>query len=273
MAPKSDSTEGIVLNFVNEVNHLSNILLILSSVDLSSAVAFEFVGYLEMKHVFILSAIDTQILGVFQNRPLNSQNVADFLQKFNLKKAAIQKALDTLADTGRISFKEYGKQKIYLARQDQFEIPNSEELNQMKEENAKLQEKMDEQKRAISEVEREIKALQSNLTLEEICAKEAKLKKEVKDMEEKLTKLRMGVTLVSPKEREAVEGMYTDTLTQWRRRKRMFKDLWDALTENSPKDPKEFKEELGLEYDEDAGVSLQSFVDLMQHCKKRARGH
>lgn len=79
--------------------------------------------------------------------------MADSLQKFNLKKGAIQKALDTLADSGRISFKEYGKQKIYLARQDQFDIPNSEELNRMKEDNAKLQEKLDEQRKEISEVE------------------------------------------------------------------------------------------------------------------------
>ncbi|KAM7464358.1 hypothetical protein LguiA_032479 [Lonicera macranthoides] len=225
MAPKSDSAEGIVLNFVNE-----------------------------------------------QNRPLNSQNVADFLQKYNLKKSAIQKALDTLADSGRISFKEYGKQKIYLARQDQFDIPNSEELNCMKEENAKLQENLDDQKKAISEVEGEIKSLQSNLTLEEIHSKEAKLRKEVKEMEEKLTKLRGGITLVSPEERKAVEGMYLNTTNQWKRRKRMFRDIWDAITENSPKDIKEFKEELGIEYDEDVGVSLQSFGDLMQHGKKRARG-
>lgn len=88
-----------------------------------------------------------------QNRPLNSQNVADSLQKFNLKKAAIQKALDSLADSGKISFKEYGKQKIYLARQDQFNIPNNEELNQMKEENSKLQEQLGERKKAIAEVE------------------------------------------------------------------------------------------------------------------------
>lgn len=88
-----------------------------------------------------------------QNRPLNSQTVADFLQKFNLKKTGIQKALDTLADNGKISFKEYGKQKIYLARQDQFDIPNSEELTQMKEENSKLQAQLDEQKKAVSEIE------------------------------------------------------------------------------------------------------------------------
>ncbi|KAI8012387.1 hypothetical protein LOK49_LG06G02750 [Camellia lanceoleosa] len=207
-----------------------------------------------------------------QNRPLNSQNVADFLQKFNLKKASIQKALDSLADSGRISFKEYGKQKIYLARQDQFDIPNSEELTKMKEENTKLQEQLNEQRRAISEVEGEMKALQSNLTLEQILAKEANLRKEVEEMEDRLTKLRGGVTLVSPEERKAVERMYMDTISQWRRRKRMFRDVWDAITENSPKDLKEFKEELGIEYDEDVGVSLQSFCDLMRHGKKRARG-
>lgn len=90
---------------------------------------------------------------VQQNRPLNSQNVADALQKYNLKKTAVQKALDSLADSGKISFKEYGKQKIYIARQDQFEIPNSEELNHMKEENAKLQEQLKEQKREVSDIE------------------------------------------------------------------------------------------------------------------------
>ncbi|KAK4605881.1 hypothetical protein RGQ29_000241 [Quercus rubra] len=226
MAPKSDSAEAIVLNFVNE-----------------------------------------------QNRPLNSQNVADSLQKFNLKKAATQKALDNLADNGRISFKEYGKQKIYLARQDQFNIPNNDELNQMKEENAKLQQQLQEQKKAISEVEGEIKTLQSNLTLEQIRDKDAKLRKEVKEMEEKLDKLRGGVTLVRPEDRKAVEDMVSEKLTQWRRRKRMFKDLWDAITENSPKDLKEFKEELGIEYDEDVGVSLQSYSDLMQRDKKRPRGY
>ncbi|KAJ7954079.1 homologous-pairing protein 2-like [Quillaja saponaria] len=225
MAPKSDSAEAIVLNFINE-----------------------------------------------QNRPLNSQNVADALQKFNLKKAAIQKALDNLADSGRISFKEYGKQKIYIARQDQFDIPNNEELNQMKEEKAKLQQQLEEEKKAIIEVEGEIRTLQSNLTLEQIYQRESKLRTEVDELENKLAKLRGGVTLVRPGDRKVVEEMFSEKLSLWRKRKRMFKDIWDVITENSPKDPKEFKEELGIEYDEDAGASLQSFSDLLQHGKKRPRG-
>lgn len=92
-----------------------------------------------------------------QNRPLNTQNAADALQKFNLKKTAVQKALDSLADAGKITFKEYGKQKIYIARQDQFEIPNNEELAQMKEENATFQEQLQEKKKTISEVESGVK--------------------------------------------------------------------------------------------------------------------
>lgn len=60
-------------------------------------------------------------------------------------------------------------------------------------------------------------------------------------MEEKLVKLRQGVTLVSPEERQAVEKLYVDMVTQWRKRKRMFKDVWDAITENSPKNLNEFK--------------------------------
>ncbi|XP_050225597.1 homologous-pairing protein 2 homolog [Mercurialis annua] len=225
MAPKPDSAEAIVLNFVNE-----------------------------------------------QNRPVNSQNAADALQKFNLKKAAVQKALDSLADSGKISFKEYGKQKIYIARQDQFEIPNSEELNLMKEKNSELQKQVEEQKKATNAVEGEIKALQSNLTLEQIHDKEVKLRNEVKEMEDKMVKLRGGVTLVSPEERKAIEKIYSEQISHWKKRKRMFKDLWDAITENSPKNLKEFKEELGFEYDEDVGVSLQSFSDLLQPGKKRTRG-
>ncbi|CAO2828398.1 unnamed protein product [Amaranthus hypochondriacus] len=207
-----------------------------------------------------------------QNRPLNTQNVADALQKYNLKKTAVQKALDSLADSGKISFKEYGKQKIYIARQDQFEIPNSEELSRMKEGNAKLQEQLNEQKKVISEVEGEIKTLQSNLTLEDMRSKLGRLRVEVEDMEIKLTKLRGGVTLVKPEERKAIEDMYENAISQWRKRRRMFKDVWDTITENSPKDLKEFKEELGLEYDEDVGLSLQSYCDLMPRSKKRGRG-
>ncbi|XP_076932360.1 homologous-pairing protein 2 homolog [Bidens hawaiensis] len=142
----------------------------------------------------------------------------------------------------------------------------------MKEENARLQELLDEQKKSNSQLEGEIKSLQSNLTLDEIQAKDVKLRQQVKELEERLTKLREGVTLVSPEERKIVEKTFSDSIGNWRKRKRMFKDVWDTITENSPKNPNEFKEELGIEYDEDIGVSLQTYATLMPHGHKRARG-
>lgn len=60
-------------------------------------------------------------------------------------------------------------------------------------------------------------------------------------MEEKLVKLRRGVTLVKTEDREAVAEIFSAKLSQWRKRRRMFKDIWDTITENSPKDLKEFK--------------------------------
>ncbi|KAL6187929.1 hypothetical protein ACLB2K_039324 [Fragaria x ananassa] len=257
MAPKSYNTEG---------NHtLAKLLVLLISIsDLLSDNPSLLVS--ENLAAIVLRFVNEQ------NKPLNSQNVADALQKYNLKKTAVQKSLDTLADGGKISFKEYGKQKIYLARQDQFDIPNSEELSQMKEANTKLQGQLAEQKRAISEVEGEIKALQSNLTMEQIKEKDTKLRKEVKELEDKLEKLRGGVTLVRPEDRKIIEQMYSEKISQWRKGKRIFRDLWDTITENSPKDLNEFKEELGLEYDEDVGVDLQSFSDLLPKSTKRPRG-
>lgn len=60
-------------------------------------------------------------------------------------------------------------------------------------------------------------------------------------MEDRLSKLCDGVTLVSPEERKAVEKTFSDAISQWKKRKRMFKDVWDTITENSPKTPLELK--------------------------------
>lgn len=71
---------------------------------------------------------------------------------------------------------------------------------------------------------------------------------QVKEMEEKLIKLREGVTLVRPEDKKAVEDMYSDKINQWRKRKRMFRDVWDTVTENFPRDIKEFKVKSSYNY-------------------------
>ena len=64
---------------------------------------------------------------------------------------------------------------------------------------------------------------------------------QVQEMEEKLKKLQSGVILVKPEDKKIIEETFSEKANQWRKRKRMFKELWDNITENSPKDQKEFK--------------------------------
>ena len=112
---------------------------------------------------------------------------------------------------------------------------------------------------AINEIEAKIQALEVNLTLEHIREKETKLRYEVSNMELKLKKLCEGIVLVKPEERKTVQDMYSEKMIQWIKQKRAFKEIWDTITENMPKDLKEFKKELGIETDEDVGVSFQSY--------------
>ncbi|KAF5457942.1 hypothetical protein F2P56_022013, partial [Juglans regia] len=86
--------------------------------------------------------------------PLNSQNVADYLQKFNLKKVVVQKALDTLADTGEISFSRSTVSRRFTSP-DKTNLTSrtTKSLIGWRKKNASLQQHLQEQRKAVGEVE------------------------------------------------------------------------------------------------------------------------
>lgn len=64
-----------------------------------------------------------------QNRPYSAQDVFGNLQReHGLGKAAVVKALEQLAQQGKIREKAYGKQKIYFADQAQFDTVSDADL-------------------------------------------------------------------------------------------------------------------------------------------------
>lgn len=65
----------------------------------------------------------------------------------------MQKALDTLSDNETISFKDFGKQRVYLAKQDQFKVPSAEELGKMTAENATVLNDLAAKKASVNELE------------------------------------------------------------------------------------------------------------------------
>ncbi|CAM6117326.1 unnamed protein product [Calypogeia fissa] len=197
-----------------------------------------------------------------QNRPLNAQVIADALQNHGIRKATVQKVLDTFSDNGTISFKDFGKQKIYLAKQDQFTVPSSEELEQMTKENARVQNELAAKKASVNELETELRSMATHLTDSQIAERTQKLTDEIATIEAKLSKLREGTVLVTPEEKKSVEESFNLKLGLWRKRKRMFKELWDMMTEAIPENFKQFREELGIETDEEVGIRLEDHCNL-----------
>ena len=66
----------------------------------------------------------------------------------------MQRALDTAAESGAISFKDYGKQRIFLARQDRLDVLSSEALEGLTAGNAEKQSEAMRLKETCSELER-----------------------------------------------------------------------------------------------------------------------
>lgn len=77
------------------------------------------------------------------------------------------------------------------------------------------------------------------LVLYQYC--NARILRQITTMEAKLSKLRDGSILVTPEEKKGVEESYTLKVGLWRKRKRMFKELWDMMSEAMPANSKEFR--------------------------------
>ena len=70
------------------------------------------------KHTFAPQAEDRVLHFITtHNRPWNVLGVSDHLAQFGVKKAQVQRALDTLSEGGKVTCKEFGKAKLYLPLQ------------------------------------------------------------------------------------------------------------------------------------------------------------
>ncbi|KAF7697834.1 hypothetical protein HF521_004344 [Silurus meridionalis] len=158
-----------------------------------------------------------------KNRPYSAQDVFGNLQKqHGLGKTAVVKAMEQLAQDGRIREKVYGKQKIYFADQSQFSDVSDSDLKQMDSRISELSRQVETATQSCRQLDTELKELNSSLTTER----------------EKVYKERI---------------LY---VKEWKKRKRLAADMMGAILEGYPKSKKEFLEEVGVETDEDHKVKI-----------------
>lgn len=173
-----------------------------------------------------------------------------------LGKAAVTKALEQLARQGRLREKAFGKQKIYFADQEQFETVSDADLQGLDTKIVDLTAKLQSLQQSCRHMEAELKELTSVLTTPEMQREIQELKKECADYTKRLQNIKAATNHVTPEEKERVYRDKQKYSKEWRKRKRMATELFDAILEGYPKSKKQFFEEVGIETDEDHNVKL-----------------
>lgn len=191
------------------------------------------------------------------------------------------KALDQLAQEGKIKEKTYGKQKIYFADQNQFDTVSDADLHGLDASIVALTAKVQSLQQSCRHMEAELKELTSALTTPEMQKEIQELKKECAQYTERLKNIKAATNHVTPEEKEKVYRDRQKYCKEWRKRKRMTTELCDAILEGYPKSKKQFfvsdsslllpwnlcpkdsfitffapQEEVGIETDEDHNVLL-----------------
>ena len=201
---------------------------------------------------------------VQQNRPYSAKNVFDNLHGA-IGMTQVTKALDDLSDKGLLTRKDNKKQKVYWVTQkvggdasgDTGEASTEEgqkSVAELEEEAKQLKEQVTEIQAKADALVSENKKLASQPSDEEAAAMIEQLKEETAKMQEKLEGLRANTTLVSKEELQKVESRYNAMKKAWRVRKRLCRDICDAMGESSGQSFKQLAETMGLETDEDCGI-------------------
>ncbi|XP_060608544.1 homologous-pairing protein 2 homolog [Ruditapes philippinarum] len=188
-----------------------------------------------------------------QNRPYSAIDICNNLHK-EFGKTAIVKACESLAESGKIKEKVYGKQKVYVADQSQFPEVDDSEIRDMDSKVAEFTQKLQTNLEEVKRLESELRMLNGCLTTTEAQKQLNETTAMCAHYKNKLKQLKEGGNVVSPEEKEKVYGDKKKYVQAWRKRKRMTNDILNAILEGYPKPKKQLYEDIGIETDEDYDV-------------------
>ncbi|PSN49182.1 Homologous-pairing protein 2 [Blattella germanica] len=191
-----------------------------------------------------------------QNRPYSVNDIFMNLHK-EIGKTAVQKALDHLVEKDHISEKTYGKQKVYVIKQEEsFTGDSRQQLNDLDLEIKNISERLASFEEEFKNLEIQLRELQATPTTDEAKRELGALEERTDQLKERLGALSQTTVKISATEKESVKKSFDSTLKVWRKRKRVCMDILDSILEGYPKDKKTLLEEVGIETDESAGVSI-----------------
>ncbi|KAG0274674.1 hypothetical protein BGZ95_009570 [Linnemannia exigua] len=149
-------------------------------------------------------------------------------------KTECQRAVNSLVDKELLISKTFGKQIIYVVRQDTIDTAKPDELAAIDKRLVALREHIAEQKSKQKQLTTELASLNSALTTEDIERSQ----------------------LVPVEERQQVTREMESYKKLWIQRRRLFKDMFSTVTENLPGKPKELLEELDISLDDPIDINI-----------------
>ncbi|KAF9183743.1 hypothetical protein BGZ51_006495 [Haplosporangium sp. Z 767] len=197
-----------------------------------------------------------------QNRPYSITDIVTNLHSA-VTKSECQRVVNALVERDLVTTKLYGKQAIYVIRQDTIDTATPEELAAVDKEMAQLQSMITEYKSKNRRLTSELSALNSAFTTEQLMDKLDQLMAQNDRSNEHLAQLRAGTQLVSAEEKDKVVNEMTRHRKMWMERRRLFKDMFATVTENLPGKPKDLLEELGIEVQDPVDINVDP-MDLLK---------
>lgn len=194
------------------------------------------------------------------NRPYSANDVTQNLLNEH-SKAQVTKALEQLAQDGRVMEKENGKQKVYCALQggDGDAASKEDVARELAELDASIA-SVTANLRAVEQQVREsdatLRKLTEGPTTEEAAAEVAAMEVRVQRLRSKLADLTDNCLKVSPEDRRRVAREHETMMREYRKRKRLCNDILEKIMEGYKGKKAELLEEAGVETDEEAGVKL-----------------
>ncbi|XP_066260763.1 homologous-pairing protein 2 homolog isoform X2 [Euwallacea similis] len=176
-----------------------------------------------------------------------------------LEKRAVEKGLEELMGKGLIEEKIYGKLKVYFLRKDCKKSAKqlNDDLLDIQRHINDLTSKIKDNQGKIKASEEKFAKVREKLTVAEACAKKIQLQEEVKNIKDALKEFD-GIDPVRPYVKFEVQQDYEKYLVLYRKRKRLCRDMLDAIFENYPKSKEHLYRDIGIETDESAGFHIET---------------
>jgi len=188
-----------------------------------------------------------------QNRPYNVQNVFDNLHAI-IPRTQVQVALDVLSTSGALVMKEFGKNKVYLAKQDLMDDDSEEQSKTLQKDVEECIAKVQEERSILDGLKRQLSGLRAQ---HQLHADVSDLKREHTQLEQRLTAARLTAKAagmqVDEGSVERVEAEHVKFNAEWRRRKRLCMDVLHQLSEATGASVGALVESYGVDTDEACG--------------------